>query len=363
MRALSIVLAILLVASVAVAEKKAYIDPVPSGMRALDCTNAIPINCGDVVAGDNTGAPNNVTAYSCVGWNEGGGEVVYELVLTAAATQVGGAISGMSADLDIFFLGSCDENDCLDYGDSSFSTDVLPAGTYYIVVDGYGTAASPFTLAVTCEEFTPPCGPFEYTCYIYDFNLDPPLGLVDCGMGPNPWEWGVAADIPLLACDDVPVTSILGTTLAGPYPASVGGGATVGPFEINDDCSCLELCHYYDTENNYDGGNVKVSTDGGMTWELITPYGGYPGMNTSTYYICECVHLEGIFTGNSGGFVQSFFDISAYIGQTIDVGLFFGSESYATTDLGWYVKWVKIGGDQSSPVQDATWGTIKAMYR
>ena len=45
-------------------------------------------------------------------------------------------------DLDLFLLGSCDENDCLD-----FSVDVtgletvdgvdLPAGTYYVVVDDF----------------------------------------------------------------------------------------------------------------------------------------------------------------------------------------------------------------------------------
>ncbi|MCK4510144.1 hypothetical protein KAW64_00305, partial [bacterium] len=80
MRALTIVLAILLVASVAVADKKPYVDPVPAGVRALDCTNAIPINCGDLVSGDNTGMPNNVVNYSCSGWTENGGEVVYEFV-------------------------------------------------------------------------------------------------------------------------------------------------------------------------------------------------------------------------------------------------------------------------------------------
>ena len=51
MRALSIVLAILLVASVAVAEKKVYVEPIPSDSRLLDCTDAIPIDCGAQVAG------------------------------------------------------------------------------------------------------------------------------------------------------------------------------------------------------------------------------------------------------------------------------------------------------------------------
>jgi hypothetical protein len=363
MRTLSIVLVVFLIASVAVADKKIYVEPVPSGTRALDCSNAMQINCGDVVTGTTVGGPNNVTAYSCVGWNEGGPEAVYELVLSAAATQVTGTISDLAVDLDIFFLGSCDENDCLEYGNTTFASDAMPAGTYYIVVDGYGTAEGSFTLTVDCLEITPPCGPFEFDCYLYDFNADPPMFYTECGLGPNPWGWGFDAGIPQIACDDVAVTNILGTGIGGTYEVSVGGIAEVGEFFIDDECTCLELCHYYDCETNYDGGNVKVSVDGGLTWELITPHEGYPGMNTSSYYPCECVHQEPIFTGDSGGFVQSFFDISNYVGQTIVVGLFFGSESYATSDLGWYVKWVKIGGSEPTPVEDTTWGTIKSMYR
>jgi len=30
---------------------------------------------------------------------------------------------------------------------------------------------------------------------------------------------------------------------------------------------------------------------------------------------------------------------------------------------GWYIKWVKIGSDEFSPVEQSTWGNIKAMYR
>jgi len=47
----------------------------------LDCSNAIAIQCGEVIEGDNTTSPNNVELYSCVGWNESGGEDVYEIIL------------------------------------------------------------------------------------------------------------------------------------------------------------------------------------------------------------------------------------------------------------------------------------------
>jgi hypothetical protein len=366
MRALSIVLAILLVASVAVAEKKAYIDPVPGGMRALDCTNAIPINCGDVVAGDNTGAPNNVTAYSCVGWSEGGGEVVYELVIPAGyCFEVTAALTNMAADLDIFFLGSCDETDCLSYGDSGFTTNCLEPGTYYIVVDGYGTAASAFTLTVDCSECdcpVPACCPFENTVYMVDFNIDGSSHwLMPCGGAPT-WEWGplTNASVPDVACDDVPVTNILGTTIAANYPVSAGEIAAVGPFFIDQYSTCLELCHFYDTETGWDGANIKISTDGGATWTIIAPSQGYPGATNTAPF---CIPGESAYTGHpTFAFMRDCFSLSPFIGQEIIVGFFFGSDS-SVTYPGWYIKWLKIGSSDSSPVEDSSWGNIKAMYR
>ncbi len=109
---------------------------------------------------------------------------------------------------------------------------------------------------------------------------------------------------------------------------------------------------------------MKISTDGGVTWTLIEPLGGYDGTLTSTSYVAQCVAQQKVFTGTSTTFVRDCFDIHLFTGQTIWIGFFSGSESYATTDLGWYIKWVKLGTDEEpSPVQNSTWGTIKAMYR
>ncbi len=209
-----------------------------------------------------------------------------------------------------------------------------------------------------------PCCPCDYYCYVVDFNeCDNDWVSQECGIGPIPWEWGVPVGIPAVACDDVPVTHVLGTVLAGPYPVLAGEIAYVGPFDITPACYCLELCHFYETENGYDGGNVKVSSDGGVTWQLVYPFGGYDDILDSTYYPAECVWMEEVFTGDSDTFVRDCFDLTDYVGQTLLVGFFFGSESWATDDLGWYIKWLKIGGDEPSATEDATWGSIKAMYR
>jgi hypothetical protein len=213
----------------------------------------------------------------------------------------------------------------------------------------------------------PPCCPFDYTCYLFDFNASS-CGVrnVACG-GATTWQWGVPVGIPMVACDGVPVTNVLGTTLAGAYPVNAGEKAVIGPVHLDQNCTCLELCHWYDFESDFtawDGGNVKVSTDGGTTWTLIYPADLYPGVFSvcgGTYYPA-CVCGEQGFAFSSGGWVRDCFDISAFVGQDILIGFCFGSDS-SVSELGWYIKWAKIGGKDISPVEDSSWGSIKALYR
>ena len=143
---ITLALALLLVAPVATAKEA---TPPTAGTRgALDCSSAIPIGIWESVVGSTVGMPNNVTYYSCVGWDESGGEAVYELVLDDEYT-VNGQIAGMNVDLDIFFLDGCEEANCIDYGNNMF-TSVVGPGTYYIVVDGFNGVEDIFSLNVRC---------------------------------------------------------------------------------------------------------------------------------------------------------------------------------------------------------------------
>ncbi|MCK5595922.1 MAG: hypothetical protein KAJ04_00610, partial [Candidatus Eisenbacteria sp.] len=335
MRFATILLLAVLVPAIALAGHPEKAKPWQQGhawaRQMLDCSVAIPLNCG-TVSGTNVGAASNVANYSCTLWNESGPEVVYEFVITGPdCYDVTASISGMTADLDVFFLGSCDENDCLYYGNTTFTTGCLESGTYYIVVDGYNGAASPFTLTVDCVECTcpvPACCPFENTVYEIDFNLeDGGHWLLPCGGAPV-WQWGPMTnpEVPDIACDGVPVTNILGTIIAGDYPPGGGEIAAVGPFFIDQYGTCLELCHYYDTEATYDGCNVKVSTDGGATWALLTPSRGYDqSLNTAN----PCIPSEQAFSGHqfNTAFLRDCFGLDDYVGMEIIVGFFWGSDS------------------------------------
>jgi hypothetical protein len=380
MRSAIVVILVLALAVVAGAQKKDWVEPVPVEGRALDCSDAIPIYCGDTFTGDNTGMPNNVVNYSCVGYNENGGEVVYEFTVPAGICyDVLITMVPEGCDLDLFFLGSCDESDCLLYSGSvsteQIATGCLEPGTYYIVVDGYGSsvpgAECPFTISVECVECdcpVPPCCPFPYACYVADFNTCMvTVDYVACEGAPV-WEYDTSTIAPEIACDGVPVTTILGTILNDNYVINAGEVAVVyanfmyEPFHVSVDahCACMELCHWYDIETSYDGGNVKVSTDGGLTWELIHPADGYPGA-TNAWPLC--IPNEPAFTGHPPfEFRRDCFDLSMYDGQDILIGFFFGSDG-SVTYPGWYIKWVKIGGPTCTPVEESSWGGIKAMFR
>ncbi len=207
-----------------------------------------------------------------------------------------------------------------------------------------------------------PCCPSANVCVGLNFAASGGGGgTAACGAGPIPWSWGTVSGIPDTDCDGDPFDNEWATNSSSDYPAQKGQSLVFGPFDITAECSCMGLCHYYHTESGFDGGNVKVSTDGGSTWELVYPFDGYDDILDSSTYIAECVAGEEVFTGNSVDYVRDCFDLSNYIGEQVRIGFFFGSDS-SNQYAGWFLRWLKLGSDMS-PVQQSSWGVIKAMYR
>ena len=141
-------------------KKDLALQPAVYGSRGLlDCGGAAELVCDPSAnTGDNTGEANNVVNYSCVGYSENGGDIVYYFTLVSE-TRVRITMTPVDADLDLFLLGSCDEGNCLAYSAGSGEETIiecLAAGTYYVVVDGYGSsypgAEGPFSIALFCDD-------------------------------------------------------------------------------------------------------------------------------------------------------------------------------------------------------------------
>ncbi len=242
-------------------------DVTPLSVRQdLDCTSPITLEIGDFTSGDNSGAPANVTGYPpCFGSavTLQGGEVVYEITIDGPGCQGFGALCRNSCGLYLYLLGSCDETDCMEWGDGSIVTGCLDPGTYYLVVDG------PYECYYELETYDwtpePHCCPVLDACYTFDFGASSNGFTTQACGGAAVWQWGESGLVPGTDCGGQPVTNVLGTILDDVYPSNAGEAAVIGPVSVTADCACMELCHYYEIEEGWDGGNVKISADGGST--------------------------------------------------------------------------------------------------
>lgn len=132
--------------------------PTPTPGGGIDIESAIPIGCGQSIAGNTAGAARRVNNYGCAPyWAETGPENVYALSLEGP-THLDMMLEDLGADLDLFLLRSGNPSSCMAYGDNAISIRSLDAGTFYLVVDGYQDAAGRYTLRVWCP-LVPTPGP------------------------------------------------------------------------------------------------------------------------------------------------------------------------------------------------------------
>ncbi|MFQ5447599.1 MAG: M36 family metallopeptidase, partial [Saprospiraceae bacterium] len=100
--------------------------------------------------------------------------------------------------------------------------------------------------------------------------------------------------------------------------------------------SQLTFWHNYDTETNWDGGRVHISTDNGTTWTDLGPDMTANGYNGE-------VDNSGIqaFSGNSGGYLQTTVDLSSYAGN-FAIFRFWLHSDISVGGVGWYIDDVAI---------------------
>ena len=128
----------------------------------LNCSSAVPLVCGQTFQGSNLQGADNVSLYGCSGSTlqvgNNGPERVHMFTVTTAG-QVVVSLTGLTANLELYMLNSCDRGSCVyasrNEGTASESiiANVLP-GTYYLVVDGVNGATSNYGLTVNCSSNT-----------------------------------------------------------------------------------------------------------------------------------------------------------------------------------------------------------------
>jgi len=139
-------------------EPKTYRAVLSGGACPFDdpCLAAEEIHCEQVATGNSSTGTNSWAAYPlCGGYFETGPEKVFRLTIPYDGTQISAAMSGLSADLDVFLLDDCDPRACVGGANDTLSL-MLDQGSYYLVIDGYLGAVSDYRLSLTCDIPQPP---------------------------------------------------------------------------------------------------------------------------------------------------------------------------------------------------------------
>ena len=146
------------------------------------------------------------------------------------------------------------------------------------------------------------------------------------------WQHGAPTTGPSNAHSGV---NLFGTLINGQYSVGPLLSTLTSPAIHLGPHAMLSFWHWYATEESYDGGNVKISTDGGANWSLITPAGGYD-FSLSTEYE-NPIGGEMAFTGSGMIWSQETFDLSMYDGESVIIKFDFGSDNLVVIGDGWYI--------------------------
>jgi len=172
----------------------------------------------------------------------------------------------------------------------------------------------------------------EYLVILPDWIQD--LETSNGELVPNPltngWEWGTPGSGPLTPHSG---TRLWATNLEGDYDNAASWMLDSPEYLALQNNPIVAFWHWYDIENQRDGGNIKISLDGGLSWIRVSPFDGYPGMaNWNNTGIPD----EPCYNGQSEGWELVSFILPVAQDQQFRVRWHLGSD-VSTTRNGWYI--------------------------
>jgi len=190
-----------------------------------------------------------------------------------------------------------------------------------------------------------------------EWTLDRAIYYDNMDQGTGTWTHGGANDVwhqQDSRFASTPTAWHFGSGPFGQYPDSANAWLLMKPIHLGA-ATRLKFDHWasmeYDSEQNddhyWDGAVVELSIDGGTNFVMIDPVGGYPHRITD--------NPASPFTpdtpcyGATDGWQPAEFDLSAYIGETVQIRFRFGSDGFVR-DEGWYIDNALI-----SYVDDSHW--------
>jgi len=196
--------------------------------------------------------------------------------------------------------------------------------------------------------------------YVYDFENN------NGGFtGTSSWAWGSPSSGPNSAYQGV---NVWATNLTGEYGNNEHAELTTLTLDLTGfNNPKLQFTHWYDIEEYYstpgsawDGGNVKISTDDGSTYQILTPLGGYPYTISAS---SNAMNGQAVYSGTSIGWELAEFDLAAYVEQQIILKFDFSTDG-SVTEAGWYIDSVVVNSEPimpSAPINLAVMNNVEAV--
>ncbi len=216
-------------------------------------------------------------------------------------------------------------------GDGSFSLTGIYEGvrTFTVSADGYETIGVDRMVSAPTTELD--FGLAPVTSH-YETDLETDDGGLTTGQG---WQWGQPSGTGNPGAHSG--TRVWATNLSGAYSNGADWLLELSGVTIVGGGARLRFWHWYDIEqgsSDWDGGNVAIRPTSGGSYEVLDPDGGYPSGNVSALG-------EPGFTGLSGGWRETVFDLSAWADQAVDLRWRFASDG-SVQHLGWYLDDISI---------------------
>ncbi|MGB9561327.1 MAG: T9SS type A sorting domain-containing protein, partial [bacterium] len=227
-----------------------------------------------------------------------------------------------------------------EYGYFEFSS-VYALGEWQIIVSKSGYADTALIVDLTGRSsYSLNFALYPYA-YLYVSDFEANNGGLNVVGSSSDWEWGTPTVGPPSAHSGM---KLWATKLNSNYSNNSNSILQLPPIVLPDWSNPkLKFWHWYSFEYSsstgryYDGGNVKISVDGGA-YNVITPIGGY---NCTIYSSNPYLGGERAFGGSSNGWREVIFDLLSYVGHTITIRIHFGSDAY-TRYPGWYIDDVMV---------------------
>jgi hypothetical protein len=164
-----------------------------------DCQNPTPLNCGDSYANHtNSAGLRDADWYNCTDKVVNGPEVTYKFT-NPDRQDVKITMSRLVNDLELYLFNDCEGYNCIAKSERSGTSDEvlllqdLPAGVYYVIVEGYYGYESTYDITLECGEF--PQG---------DFSCDPTP--IDCGQTVVGTTNGACSEVNFYNCGEAYTT-------------------------------------------------------------------------------------------------------------------------------------------------------------